>query len=203
MGSPVVYSGRVMAYSNPEQAWQHTGSSKLVLNGVKPRVGAVISILQYTLAIGSVANIFTLIIEICARSITIFDCVNFFKPIIWVAFPIVIHLMGTVPYLIGSKRSGNLYVSPWLPVDPDLHFQNSPLGSRKKTTSLPKEDSLQIPALQSFLARFFRRIKRHIVIEMTISACRPPVSLSSNTKDPLWCIFFNSTASLVGLVCII
>ncbi|MCJ1319560.1 hypothetical protein MMC15_004896, partial [Xylographa vitiligo] len=200
MGSPMVYSGRVMAYSNPEQAWQHTGSSKLVLNGINPRFGVVVSVLQYILAIGSVANIFTLTIEICARSILTFDCVDFYKPILWAVFPILIHLMGTIPYLIGSKRSGNLYASPWLQSDPGTHRQDAQLGSQKKDTLLLNEESLQNPAPQPTHASFFWWIKRHIMEETTICACRPPVSLSSNTKVPLWCVFFNSTASLVGLV---
>jgi hypothetical protein len=76
MGSPVIFSGRVLSYSDPEQAWQNTGSSKLVLNGMNPRFGVVISVLQYILAIGSVANIFTLVVEISARSISTFDCID-------------------------------------------------------------------------------------------------------------------------------
>ena len=197
MGSPTVYSGRVMAYSNPEEAWQHAGSSKLVLNGMDPRFGVVISTLQYILAIGSVANIFTLIVDISARSILLFDCVDFYKPILWAVFPILIHLWGTVPYLMGSKRSGNLYASPWLQSDPSTDIHDTQRRPHKKSSSLLNS------ALPSTPRSIFVMMQRHIVEEMTICACRPPVSLSSRTKVPLWCVFCNSTASLISLVHVI
>ncbi len=125
MGSTVIFSGLVMSYSDPEQAWQNTGSSQLVLNGIKfmtPWRGVVISVLQYIFAIGSVVNIFTITIDISARSIITIDCADFYKQVVWVTVPIFIHLLGTVPYLIGSKRSGNLYASPWLHSDLGTHI---------------------------------------------------------------------------------
>ncbi|PMD57676.1 uncharacterized protein K444DRAFT_615073 [Hyaloscypha bicolor E] len=203
MGSPVIFSGRVLSYSDPEQAWQNTGSSKLVLNGMNPRFGVVISVLQYILATGSVANIFTLVVEISTRSISTFDCIDYYKPIVWAIVPIFIHLIATVPYLMGGKRSGNLYASPWPQSDLGTHVQVALLGSRKKNSSHLNKSSLQNPVSQSTCARFLWRTKRYIIEEMTICACRPPVSLSSITKVPLWCVGFNTTASLIGLVHII
>jgi len=117
--------------------------------------------------------------------------------------PIFIHLIGTVPYLMGSKRSGNLYASPWLQSDLGMHIQDAQLGSRKENSSHLNKSSLPKPALQSTHARFIWRMKRYIIEEMTICACRPPVLLSSNIKVPLWCVVFNTTASLIGLVHII
>ena len=195
MGSPVVFSNRVMTYSDPEHAWQNTGSSRLVLNGMNPRFGVAISVLQYILAIGSVANIFTLVIEISARSILTFDCVDFYKLIVWAVIPIFIHIIGTVPYLMGSERLGSLYASPWLRSDQITHIQDAQLEYRKGNASNLNESSLQIP-----FARFLWKMKRYVIKEMTICACRPPVSLSSNTKVPLWCVFLNITASLPGLI---
>lgn len=195
MGSPVVFSSRVMSYCDPEEAWRNKGSSRLVLNGLNPRLGTLLSFLQYTLAMGSVANIFTLVIEISARSILTFDCGDYYKPIVWAVVPIFIHFMATTPYLIGSKLSGGLYTSTWPQSDSNNTHSSQDDQERSR--------GVQQTTAKSTHATVSRRIKRYMIRETTICACRPPVSLSSDRKVPLWCVFFNTTASLIGLIHII
>jgi hypothetical protein len=203
MGSPVVFSGRVMAYSDPEKAWQNTTPSKFVLNGMDARVGAVLSMLQYIFAAGSIANIFTLVVDISARTITTFDCSDYYKPVIWALVPIFMHFMATIPYLVGSRRSGNLYTSPWLHSEKRSQVLDALVEASKGNSSQSNTNPLPNPTAQPAHKNLFRWAKRHIIEEVTVCACRPPVSLSSTTRVPLWSVFFNNVASIVGLVHII
>jgi hypothetical protein len=74
MGAPAIWPTRVFEYNDPAKVLER--ENRLVLSRLNPYLAVVLSTLQYLLATGAVANIFTTSIQLGQNAILTWGCTN-------------------------------------------------------------------------------------------------------------------------------
>jgi hypothetical protein len=100
MGSPTVFLSRIFQYDAPVNALKKVVRGQPVSPRVKPFSGrdVLISTAEYALALGAIANIVEMSIELGWRSVLTWDCTSTWLPFAWVLFPGLIHLLGVISF---------------------------------------------------------------------------------------------------------
>lgn len=106
LGAPAMYPTRVYEYTHPPDALLHL-SGKRGLPRLPPSFAIVVSILEYLLAAGTVANNIELAIRIGVRAVLAWACNSWAIPLVWVLYPVSLHVIATLGYR---------YMTPAVPV---------------------------------------------------------------------------------------
>lgn len=104
IGSPGVLQTRVFEYEDPAEtldlpdAYHAVTRTALALGPWGPVTAAVASTCEYLLVLASGVNIVYLAVELGLKSILSWGCTRSWPPMLWAAFPIVIHVVGALGY---------------------------------------------------------------------------------------------------------
>ena len=97
LGAPAMYPTRVFEYTYPPDVLRafpdQFGVAKL-----RPSLSVAVSILQYLLAAGTVANNINLAIDLGVRSVLAWACNSWAMPLLWVLYPVSLHVVATLGY---------------------------------------------------------------------------------------------------------
>lgn len=149
LGAPVMYPTRVFEYTHPPDALRYLPGNR-GLPRLPPSLSVAVSILEYILAASTVANNIELAIRIGVRSVLAWGCNSWATPLLWVLFPVVLHVIATLGYrytIPKIPRSGVSRGHLWrilaMEVIPSCNCNSFPLP---KTAPTAKSIFLQILA---------------------------------------------------------
>lgn len=103
MGASAIWPNRMFEYIHPPDILRRSRSSWA--GNIRPWPAAILSLAQYVVAVGAIANVMTTSIEVGRKSILAFGCTTTFAPLIWSSLPSAIHLISVLSYFIARKTA--------------------------------------------------------------------------------------------------
>lgn len=97
LGAPAMYPNRIFEYTHPPDALVYLPGNR-GLPRLRPSLSVAVSILEYFLAAGTVANNIELAIRIGVRSVLAWGCNSWWMPLVWVLYPVLLHMIATLGY---------------------------------------------------------------------------------------------------------
>ncbi|MCJ1271814.1 hypothetical protein MMC22_011719 [Lobaria immixta] len=97
LGAPALYPNRIFEYTHPPDALSYLPGNR-GLRRLRPSLSVSVSILEYLLTAGTVANNIELAIRIGVRSVLAWSCNSWYMPLVWVFYPISLHVIATLGY---------------------------------------------------------------------------------------------------------
>lgn len=97
VGAPAMYPNRIFEYTHPPDALSYLPGNR-GMPRLRPSVSIAVSILEYVLAAGTVANNIELAVHIGVRSVLAWGCNSWAMPLLWVLYPISLHVIATLGY---------------------------------------------------------------------------------------------------------
>lgn len=97
LGAPAMYPNRVFEYTHPPDALNSLPGNR-GLSRLRPSRSLIVSIIEYFLAAATVANNIELAIRIGVRSVLAWGCNSWSMPLLWVLFPVPLHVIATFGY---------------------------------------------------------------------------------------------------------
>lgn len=97
LGAPAMYPNRVFEYTHPPDALRSLPGDRGLLK-MQPALSVAVSILEYFLAAGTVANNIELAVRIGVRSVLAWACNSWAMPLLWVLYPVSLHVIATWGY---------------------------------------------------------------------------------------------------------
>lgn len=102
MGASAIWPNRIFEYVHPPEILRRRSRSPWA-SKMRPWPAAMMSLAQYIVAIGAIANVMTTSIEIGRKSILAFGCTTTYAPLVWSSLPSAIHLVSVLSYFIARK----------------------------------------------------------------------------------------------------
>ncbi|ESK84418.1 hypothetical protein Moror_6241 [Moniliophthora roreri MCA 2997] len=106
-GSVVVYPSRILVYDDPVGTVLPSPNTSTLLSLLplirQPKTRKLIRVIEYVAALGAVANVFYMSLELGWRTILSWDCDSSYLPLLWVLLPGVIHLISIFSFLLRPK----------------------------------------------------------------------------------------------------
>ena len=103
MGASAIWPNRMFEYVHPPDILRRSKSPWA--GNMRPWPAATMSLAQYVVAIGAIANVMTTSIEVGRKSILAFGCSTTFAPLLWSSLPSAIHLISVLSYFIARKMA--------------------------------------------------------------------------------------------------
>ena len=187
LGSPAVWPTRLLEFDDPVGTVKE-GLNKLVMPSWRERPGlsALLSALQYLLALASVANMFEISWQLGKKSVLAWSCTFDYGPLFWAILPVVIHFVAAIPYGIEIRKQ-RLKFKQLIETNRSSKAENqiSPRVNRSRTL----DQAIIAPLALSWLAT-----------ETTLCANQEKglAGLLREQKTSNFAIFFNCFASLLA-----
>ena len=106
LGAPAMYPNRIFEYTHPPDALSYLPGNR-GLPRLRPSLSVAVSILEYLLTTGTVANNIELAIRMGVRSVLAWGCNSWYMPLVWVLYPVSLHVIATLGYR---------YMTPPIPI---------------------------------------------------------------------------------------
>ena len=141
LGAPAMYPNRVFEYTHPPDAPNDLPGDR-GLPSLRPSLSLVLSMIEYFLAAATVANNIELAVRIGVRSVLAWGCNSWAMPLLWVLFPVSLHVIATLGYrsMIRSiPVSGGLKFRFWTflttEMTPSSNCKSFPISEGAPTSS--------------------------------------------------------------------
>lgn len=102
VGASAIWPNRIFEYVHPPEILRRRSRS-VWAGKMRPWPAALMSLVQYTVAIGAIVNGMMTSIEVGRKSILAFACTTTYAPLVWSSIPSVIHLLSVLSYFIARK----------------------------------------------------------------------------------------------------
>ncbi|MCJ1423312.1 hypothetical protein MMC29_001194 [Sticta canariensis] len=97
LGAPAMYINRVFEYNHPPDALKYLPGNR-GLPRLPPSLSLIVTSIEYFLAAATVANNTELAISMGVRSVLAWGCNSWAMPLLWVLFPVPLHVIATLGY---------------------------------------------------------------------------------------------------------
>lgn len=104
MGASAIWPNRMFEYIHPPEILRRRSKSPWA-GKMRFWPAVMMSLAQYVVAIGAIANVMTTSIEVGRKSILAFGCTTTFAPLLWSSLPSAIHLVSVLSYFIARKMA--------------------------------------------------------------------------------------------------
>ena len=205
MGAGTVYPTRVFEYSDPNAIVKITRQKFdwLMIGPQRTVVAVLISALQYVIALGSVVNTLTLVIQLGTDTVESFDCLSYYYPVIWWLLAVLIHSLAAIPFILRQLEKNNTAVGPAFPHDRTPSAMPTMQSKVFKGTIKQQWRDGLMTKFQTYLAttkRYLILVGKAIQSEVTICANQPP---SRKIKVSKWTIVLNCCGGVLGFAHIV
>lgn len=139
-GVPAVYPARVLEYADPFQVldkYTQAGSLEMIVD----RLGWKLDVVSYVACVGSIVNIWLVVIDLCYSTVLSWGCLNWFMPLVWVILPLAIHLVAVVPFALAFKRFG-IRKSDQTAGGGEQHTRSEPRGKHMPEQSISRAEPI-------------------------------------------------------------